>query len=363
MATVTCIVCCWVIAASHVTVIRCITCEQHVLLSCRLLGVREFDPSELVGLIKDMAAAGELPSSNLPQLQQLLVCVFGLLFNTTPSQQQQQQLSAISSSGAAATPVRDVNSTPQRQTLTPFRAGGVSGGGAAAATSSIRAKLLLRELKTLPLLPVMGRPGLLVAAKGGATSFNAAAAAASTTDSSGSGLDVGNRFDPSAEVFFPLSLSSSSSSSGSGQQSVLSTPPRPPRYDMPPTPTSASRSRVPLHSTLRALNTPGGPVDSSNAAAAAAAVGGATAAQLAEVALQHCGITQQQLAGAGAESSGSSSADGAQTAAAAAAGEAGQLLFVEPQLLQLDDQETLGYLVKGLKVRFSCKVLCNSYMT
>jgi hypothetical protein len=52
--------------------------------------VREFDPAELVGLIKDMAVAGELPSDNIPQLRQLLACVFGLLF-ASPSQQQQQQ--------------------------------------------------------------------------------------------------------------------------------------------------------------------------------------------------------------------------------------------------------------------------------
>jgi hypothetical protein len=37
---------------------------------------------------------------------------------------------------------------------------------------------------------------------------------------------------------------------------------------------------------------------------------------------------------------------------------AGQLLFVDPQLLQLDDQEALGYLVKGLKVRAGAWQCC-----
>jgi hypothetical protein len=222
-----------------------------------------------------MALAGELTSSNLAQLQQLLVCAFGLLFSSTPggqNQQQQQRQGINSGSGAAATPYKGVSSTPQRQTLTPSRAAAASGGvtSAAGGGSSIRAQLLLRELRQVPLLPVVGRPGLLVAAQGGATSFNAAAVAAAgsavttsdTSSSSSKGLDMSSGFGPSAKVFFPLNHSSSSRASDAQQllppastrPSVLSTPPRSNMF-IASTPSSASRSRVPLHSGLRDFNT------------------------------------------------------------------------------------------------------------
>jgi hypothetical protein len=62
-----------------------------------------------------------------------------------------------------------------------------------------------------------------------------------------------------------------------------------------------------------------------------------TASQLATAALKSCSITQQQLAGL-------------DSAAPGAAGGAGALLFVDPELLQLEDQQQLHIMVQGLKV-------------
>jgi hypothetical protein len=294
-----------------------------------------------------MAVAGELPSSNLAQLQQLLVCVFGLLFNTTPGQQQHwaQQQGVSSSSGfGSSTPVRNALGTPQR--FTPGAASSV--GAAAGAGANIRAQLLLRELRQVPLLPVLGRPGLLVAAQGGGTSFKppvTAGGSSSRTAAMSDQTPIGS----SAKVFLPLNQGSSSSNSISAEQqqqvhsSVHSTPPRSSKALSTP-----HRSR--LQSGLRGLNTPGGIADGSTAAAAAA--------QLAEVALQHCGITQEQLAGisptAAAAADTSITGDSVAASATAAAADCGQLLFVDPELLQLADEEALRYLVKGLKVRRAC---------
>lgn len=141
----------------------------------RLLGVREFDPQEVISLIKDLAVAGELPSNNIPELRQLLACVFGLLF--APSSQQQHHWGAGSG-------------TP----------GGVSTAAtAAASSSSIRVQLLLRKLRQVPLLPVYGRPGVLVAAQGGMLS-----------SSSSSDSNVGSVTGAvSSTVYLPLELNSS----------------------------------------------------------------------------------------------------------------------------------------------------------
>lgn len=62
--------------------------------------------------------------------------------------------------------------------------------------------------------------------------------------------------------------------------------------------------------------------------------------QLAASALRSCSITQQQLAGL----------DAAGAAAGAAGGQAG-LLFVDPEMLQLDDPQQRSIKVQGLKVR------------
>lgn len=60
--------------------------------------------------------------------------------------------------------------------------------------------------------------------------------------------------------------------------------------------------------------------------------------QLAANALRSCSITQQQLAGL----------DGAAGAAGGAA--VGTLLFVDPELLQLEDSQQRSIMVQGLKV-------------
>jgi hypothetical protein len=63
-----------------------------------------------------------------------------------------------------------------------------------------------------------------------------------------------------------------------------------------------------------------------------------TAPQLAAAALKSCSITQQQLAGL-------------DSTATDAAGGAGALLFVDPELLQLEDPHQLHIMIQGLKVR------------
>lgn len=71
-----------------------------------------------------------------------------------------------------------------------------------------------------------------------------------------------------------------------------------------------------------------------------------TAAVTAAAALAACNITQEQLAGL--------PADKAVAAGAGSEGDhgpgVGQLLFVDCELLQLHDQEALGYMLRGLKV-------------
>jgi hypothetical protein len=316
-----------------------------------------------------MAVAGELPSSNLAQLQQLLVCVFGLLFNTTQAQQQQQQQhwaqqqGVNSSSGfGSSTPGRNALGTPLRQGAGAAAAGAASaGGGAAGASTNIRAQLLLRELRQVPLLPVLGRPGLLVAAQGGATSFRTPPTAAGSSSSSEAATAADHTpLDSSAKVFFPLNQCSSSNSSISAAQQQQGLPLaslRPSVHSTPPAPSNvfSTPTRPRLQSGLRGLNTPGAIPEGSTAAAAATA-------QLAEAALQQCSISQEQLAGIALPAPAATSAAGAatsntdrsgatsETAAAAAAAGSGQLLFVDPELLQLEDQEALGYLLKGLKV-------------
>jgi hypothetical protein len=64
-----------------------------------------------------------------------------------------------------------------------------------------------------------------------------------------------------------------------------------------------------------------------------------TAAQLAAAALKACSITQQQLAGLGA-------AEGAAVGDSSAAG----LLFVDPELQNLEDPQQYNIMMQGLKV-------------
>eukprot|EP00775_Hariotina_reticulata_P013386 gene13386-13513_t len=163
----------------------------------RLLGVREFDPAELVNLIKNMALSGELSGSSIPQLRQLLVCVFGLLFSTPSLQQQQPWMGSASAgfrhsssnidimpAGPAAAPgmphsqLSPTGSRPPRSpsgtqvTQWPRSPSGTpvaTAGGAAMGPTTAAMQLLLRELRQVPLLPIFGQPGVLVAAQGGAT--------------------------------------------------------------------------------------------------------------------------------------------------------------------------------------------------
>lgn len=167
-----------------------------VLLHCRelrtLLGVREFDPQEVISLIKDVAVAGELPSSNIPQLRQLLVCVFGLLFASSSQHPQHW-------AGAAAA------ATPARKGSAVVAAGAVG--------SSIRVQRLLRELRQVPLLPVYARPGVLVAAQGGVLS---------TDDGSvSSGMSKGT-----STVFLPVGFQAVEAGVGSRSATPASTPSR-----------------------------------------------------------------------------------------------------------------------------------------
>jgi hypothetical protein len=104
--------------------------------------------------MQDMAAAGELSGHSIPQLRQLLVTVFGLLFGVG--------LTAADSSCAAT----DDSSTGQQFSM---KNSASSGSG-----SSIRVQSLLKELKECPLLPLYGRQGVLVparAAEGASTVF------------------------------------------------------------------------------------------------------------------------------------------------------------------------------------------------
>jgi hypothetical protein len=70
-----------------------------------------------------------------------------------------------------------------------------------------------------------------------------------------------------------------------------------------------------------------------------------SASQLAKAALKSCSITQQQLAGL-------------DSAVPNAAGGAGALLFVDPELLQLEDQQQLHIMVQGLKVKDEAGLQC-----
>jgi hypothetical protein len=65
-----------------------------------------------------------------------------------------------------------------------------------------------------------------------------------------------------------------------------------------------------------------------------------TAPQLAAAALKACSLTQQQLAGLGA----------AEDAAVVHGGAAG-LLFVDPELLNLEDPQQHNIMMQGLKVK------------
>lgn len=92
-----------------------------------------------------MAAAGELSGHSIPQLRQLLVTVFDLLFGVA--------LAAADSTGVAA----NSSSTGQQFGLNNSASSGSSG--------SIRVQSLLKELKECPLLPLYGRQGVLVPAR------------------------------------------------------------------------------------------------------------------------------------------------------------------------------------------------------
>lgn len=106
--------------------------------------------------LQDMAAAGELSGHSIPQLRQLLVTVFGLLFGAGLS----ASSAPSSSSGSAA--AHAAGST----------AGG-SGGSTSTSTAadsgsgSIKVISMLKELKACPLLPLYGSQGALVPARAG----------------------------------------------------------------------------------------------------------------------------------------------------------------------------------------------------
>lgn len=102
-----------------------------------------------------MAAAGELSGHSIPQLRQLLVTVFGLLFGAGLSvgapggPATQGTLAAGSSSGLGVSHTSSSSSTTSGST-------------------SIRVLSLLKELKECPLLPLYGRKGALVPARAAA---------------------------------------------------------------------------------------------------------------------------------------------------------------------------------------------------
>jgi hypothetical protein len=113
---------------------------------------------------QDMAAAGELSAHSIPQLRQLLVTVFGLLFGAglsvgaPGSSVTQGSLAAGSSSGCG---------------LSHNTSSSSSSSAATSGSTSIRVLSLLKELKECPLLPLYGKKGTLVparaAAEGGAS--------------------------------------------------------------------------------------------------------------------------------------------------------------------------------------------------
>lgn len=95
--------------------------------------------------MQDMAAAGELSGHSIPQLRQLLVTVFGLLFGGGMAS------SATPSSGSA--------------THSNNNSDGSNSTAAAAGSGSIAVSTLLKKLRECPLLPLYGSKGTLVPAK------------------------------------------------------------------------------------------------------------------------------------------------------------------------------------------------------
>lgn len=108
-------------------------CDNTVLVTAMLL---------LLLLLQDMAAAGELSGHSIPQLRQLLVTVFGLLFG-------------VGVTAGAGSTAADSNSSGQNFGL----------GSSSSSSGSIREQALLKELKECPLVPLYGRQGVLVPAR------------------------------------------------------------------------------------------------------------------------------------------------------------------------------------------------------
>ena len=108
--------------------------------------------TQVICFVKDMAAARELSGHSIPQLRQLLVTVFGLLFGSGLS------TTAGTAGGTAATAAEagSANTTSSGPGLAS---------SSSSAGSSIRVQGLLKELRECPLLPLYGRPGTLVPAR------------------------------------------------------------------------------------------------------------------------------------------------------------------------------------------------------
>jgi hypothetical protein len=101
-----------------------------------------------------MAAAGELSGHSIPQLRQLLVTVFGLLFGAGLS---------VGPPGTSAT-----QGTLGAGSSSGFGLSSSSSSAAATGNTSIRVLSLLKELKECPLLPLYGQKGVLVPARAAA---------------------------------------------------------------------------------------------------------------------------------------------------------------------------------------------------
>ena len=118
----------------------------------QLLGVREYDPEQLVLLVKGLAAKGALAKLGQAWLQELLLCLFSLMYDASVK----DSSSAAAAGGAVQASPREAGGTP---------GGGGNGRGGSGIAQGLRLKLL-QELRTVPLLPVLNKPGELVAPGG-----------------------------------------------------------------------------------------------------------------------------------------------------------------------------------------------------
>jgi hypothetical protein len=116
--------------------------------------VKEYDPEQLVMLVKSLAAKGALRELGQAWLQELLLCLFSLMY-----EDHVKGGSAGLAAGAGAAQA----SPRQEQASTPGSSSGRANGSGI--PQGLRLKLL-QELKTVPLLPVLGQAEQLFAPGG-----------------------------------------------------------------------------------------------------------------------------------------------------------------------------------------------------